>query len=199
MDEYGSNLVERILSDRGYTLLMISHDLEKADAQALQLASQWSELELLADDFTFMAVSASSTQEVESLSSLNGLSYPFYAGDEIMLKTMVRSNPGFILISNGNIIGKWGFRDFPSLSELDPSLPQKLENAASPMTENEELLMEEGVYEGFSFGVLEFGSYVPDLIYKKQASAIEKGVVISFILSIVGLVTLSALISPIEL
>ncbi len=69
---------------------------------------------------------------------------------------MVRSNPGFILISNGSILGKWAFRDFPSLSELDPALPEKLENAANPMSDDEQLLMEAGVYEGFSFGVLEF-------------------------------------------
>ena len=67
MDEYGSDLVEDILSDPGYTLLMISHDLEKADAHALEKAGQWSELEILADDFTFMAVSASTGEAVESI------------------------------------------------------------------------------------------------------------------------------------
>lgn len=199
MDEYGSDVVDDILSDPGYSLLLISYDLEKADERALALAGQWAKMELLADDFTFLAVSASTSEAVESITSELGLEYPFYAGDEIMLKTMVRSNPGFILISNGNILGKWGFRDFPTLSELDPSLPEKLENAASPMSDEEELLMEAGVFEGFSFGVLEFDSYVPDLIYKKGAKALEKGVLISFILGIVGLLALSALIVPIEL
>ena len=112
---------------------------------------------------------------------------------------MVRSNPGFMLIYNGIILGKWAYRDFPSLSELDPTLPQKLENAASPMSDDEEVLMEAGVYEGFSFGVLEFASYVPDLVYRKGAVALEKAVVISFILGILLVLAMSGLISPIEL
>jgi hypothetical protein len=178
---------------------MISYDLEKANAEALGMAGQWSDLESLADDFSFIAVSASTTEVVESISTRNGLVYPFFAGDEIMLKTMVRSNPGFILIGNGSILGKWGFRDFPTLADLDPSLPEKLENAAGPISEEEQLLMEAGAYDGFSFGILEFSSLVPDLVYKKAAGAREKGVIISFILGIAGLVLLAGLISPIEL
>jgi len=198
MDEYGTDLVDGILADPGYTLLLISYDLENADVQALQKAGEWSGLELLAEDFSFYAVSASTTEVVESLSSSLDLGYPFYAGDEIMLKTMLRSNPGFMLISDGNIIGKWGFRDFPSLSELDPDVLEQMENAAAPLSEEEALLMEAGVYEGFSFGVLEFKSYVPDLVYKKEARAVERGVVISFILGIIIMLALSAHISPIE-
>jgi uncharacterized membrane protein YphA (DoxX/SURF4 family) len=198
MDEYGTNLVERILADPGYTLLMLSCDLENAAVLALHKAGEWSGLELLAEDFSFYAVSASTTEVVESLSSSLELDYPFYAGDEIMLKTMVRSNPGFILISDGNIVGKGAYRDFPSLVELDPNVLEQMGNAAAPLGEEEALLMEAGVYEGFSFGVLEFKSYVPDLVYKKGASALERRVVIAFILSVVVLFALSALISPIE-
>ena len=198
MDENGYDLVDGILSDPGYTLLMISHDLEKANAEALGRAGQWSELELLADDFSFYAVSASGSEVVESISSRYGISYTIFAGDEIMLKTMVRSNPGFILIANGSILGKWGFRDFPALADLDPSLPGKLENAAGPVSEEEQLLMEAGAYDGFSFGIMEFSSLVPDLVYKRAAGAREKGVIIAFILGIAGLVLLAGLISPIE-
>jgi uncharacterized membrane protein YphA (DoxX/SURF4 family) len=199
MDEYGTDIVESLLSDPNYTLLMISYDLENADAQVLDLAEQWSQLELLADDFTFMAVSASTTALVESVTSDHGLTYSFFAGDEVMLKTMVRSNPGFILISNGSILEKWGFRDFPSLSDLDPNLLQEIENATSPLSDEEQMLMEAGVFEDFSFGVLEFASYVPNMIYNKASLAREKGVIISFILGIICLVALSALITPIEL
>jgi uncharacterized membrane protein YphA (DoxX/SURF4 family) len=199
MDEFGTDIVESLLSDPKYTLLMISYDLDKADAQALDLAEQWSQLELLADDFTFIAVSASTTALVERVISDHGLTYPFFAGDEIMLKTMVRSNPGFMLISNGSILEKWGYRDFPSLSDLDPNLLQELENATSPLSDEEQMLMEAGVFEDFSFGVLEFASYVPNLIFSKGSLVREKGVVSSFILGIICLVALSALITPVEL
>lgn len=198
MDERGYDLVDQILADPGYTLIMVSYDLEHADFHALQRAGEWSGLELLAEDYSFYAVSASTSEVVEELSSSLELPYSFQAGDEIMLKTIVRSNPGFMLISDGNIIGKWGYRDLPSLGELDPDVPEQMENAAAPMSEEEELLMEAGVYEGFSFGVLEFKSLVPGMVYKKRASAMERGVVIAFVLGVLLLIALSALISPIE-
>jgi len=39
--------------------------------------------------------------------------YDVYFGDELELKTMVRSNPGLMLIDNGLIINKWSKIDFP--------------------------------------------------------------------------------------
>ena len=135
---------------------------------------------------------------MEATVSSLGLGYPFFAGDEIMIKTMVRSNPGFLLISNGAIIGKWGFRDFPSLEELDPHTLELIGNAATPMDEETQLLMEAGIYEDFSFNVLDFESFLPDLVYEKGDAAIERGVVVAFVLGIFLLLLLSGFISPIR-
>jgi triosephosphate isomerase len=44
--------------------------------------------------------------------------FPFYYCDATTLKTMVRSNPGVLLIQNGVIINKWAFRVLPSAKEI---------------------------------------------------------------------------------
>jgi hypothetical protein len=46
------------------------------------------------------------------------LPFDFYTADNIMLKTVVRSNPGLVLIKNGMIIKKWHYKDLPSKEEL---------------------------------------------------------------------------------
>lgn len=50
------------------------------------------------------------------------LSVPFYYADATVLKTMVRSNPGIILIADGTVKGKWHHNDVPDLEELIEAL-----------------------------------------------------------------------------
>ena len=199
MDEYGTDLVDQILSDPGYTLLMVAYDLDRSNEGALIRAGEWAQMEILASDFSFYGVTASPSGEAQATASLLELGYAFFAADDIMLKTIIRSNPGFLLIHNGTIIGKWGFRDFPSIEELDPQALELIGNAAAPMDEEAQLLMEAGIYENFSFSVMEFEDFVPALVYVKGASAIEKGVVVAFILGIFLLLLLSRFISPIRI
>ncbi|MFH0755859.1 MAG: BT_3928 family protein [Bacteroidota bacterium] len=198
MDQDGTNLVDQILSDPGYSLLMISDDLEKADKNALIRARDWQGVEFLADDFSFYAVTSSPTEVVDALVSTLDPGYNFFTADEIMLKTIVRSNPGFMLISNGTIIGKWASRDFPSVGELNPEALELIGNAAVPMDEDAQLLIESGIYEDFSFSVLDFDTFLPALVYNAGKSGIERGVIISFILGIFVVILLSNWIVPIK-
>lgn len=191
MDEYGDERVDQILSDRGYSLIMISHDLSEARESALTAAGDWSRLEILADDFSFYAVTSSTSSEVEAISAELGLGYRFLAADEIMLKTIVRSNPGFILLKNGAIMGKWGWRDFPSVEQVHPEWPELIGNASAPLDEEAQLLKEAGVYDDFSFDVMEFDQFIPDLLLKEGIKKRERGVITGFILGILLLMLLS--------
>ncbi len=198
MDEYGMEVVDEILDDRDYSLLMISNNLPKAAEYALLKARDWSQLEVLANDFTFYAVTASPTEEVKTIAAELGLGYDFYAADEIMLKTMVRSNPGFLLLKNGIILGKWGYRDFPAIEELDPGWTELIGNASAPMDEEAQMLMEAGIFEEFSFDVLEFDRFTPGLIFIKNMKTREQNAVIVFGMGILILLLLSRFVSPIK-
>jgi hypothetical protein len=198
MDEYGNDIVPDILSDPGYSLIMACNVLGKADREALVHANEWSQLEIVANDFTFYPVTASPSGEVESITSDLGLGYRFLAGDEIMLKTIVRSNPGFMLLKNGIIIGKWGWRDFPTLEELDPQWSELIGNASAPLDEEEQMLVDAGVFEDFSFDVVEFDHFMPALVLEKSAEKQEKGATLAFILALLVVVLLSGKISPLR-
>jgi hypothetical protein len=108
-----------------------------------------------------------------------------------------------MLLKNGAILGKWAYRDFPLLEQLDPNWSELIGNASAPMDEEmdeeELLLMDAGVYEGFSFDVVEFDHFVPKLVYKEQATKREEGVGLAFILAILAVVLFSGYISPLRL
>jgi hypothetical protein len=44
--------------------------------------------------------------------------YPFYLADDILLKTIVRSNPGMVLMKDGTILKKWHYRKLPTYDEI---------------------------------------------------------------------------------
>jgi len=198
MDPYGSDLVDEILSDGGYSLIMISNKLDGADKDALIHAREWSQLEIFASDFSFYAVTAATSAEVESISTELDLGYPFLAGDEIMLKTIARSNPGFMLVKNGMILGKWAYRDFPLLEQLDPHWSELIGNASAPLDEEAQLLMDAGAYEEFSFDMVEFDHFIPELLLNEGARKQENGVSLAFILALIMVFLLSGYISPVK-
>jgi hypothetical protein len=199
MDAYGNDIVNDILYDEGYSLVMVSYDLGRADREALIRAREWANLEIFASDFSFYAVTSTTSAEVESISGALDLGYRFLAGDEIMLKTIVRSNPGFMLIKNGTILGKWAFRDFPLLEQLDPDWPELIGNASAPMDEDREIFMEAAAYEDISFDVVGFDHFVPALIFRDGAKKREEVAGLACILLLLSVVMLSGYISPLRL
>ena len=66
----------------------------------------------------FITLSASSDELIDEFRHDVQAAYPFYFTDETTLKTIVRSNPGLLLLKKGTIIGKWHHNDFPTFEEL---------------------------------------------------------------------------------
>lgn len=53
-----------------------------------------------------------------SFSEAIGLDVPIYVGDDILLKTIVRSNPGVVLLQDGIITKKWHYRKLPEFDQI---------------------------------------------------------------------------------
>jgi uncharacterized membrane protein YphA (DoxX/SURF4 family) len=156
MDPEGVDVTDNILSFHGYTLLMISHDLENVSKPILSDGNNWSQLEQFALDFRFIPVTAAMETTIEEVSIDADLDYDFYVGDEIMLKTMVRSNPGFIMLKNGTIISKWGNRDFPPCYNWNSKWVDLIQNYAENLDPEVMMLIEEGLLDDFQYKIIDF-------------------------------------------
>ncbi len=114
--EYG-DITEEVLNDDDYTFLVVSYKLSKASAEAQdklnKLAAYASE-----NGYRFYGLTASNADEITDFVHKYNVNYSFCATDEIQLKTVIRSNPGLVLLKKGTIIDKWGHRDIPDADEL---------------------------------------------------------------------------------
>lgn len=69
-----------------------------------------------------VVLTASSSQEFDAFRHEVNLSAPYYFGDATVLKTMMRANPGLMLLQNGKVVGKWHNNDTPDLATLESRL-----------------------------------------------------------------------------
>lgn len=115
---YG-DITETVLSDSSYTFFWISYKLEKANRSAVQ---DFLQIQSYAADrgYSFYGLTASGQDIVDEWIYEYDIPFDFCTVDEITLKTMIRSNPGLMLISNGQILHKWAWRDLLTLiKDLD--------------------------------------------------------------------------------
>lgn len=119
----GEDITEQVLTKKGYTFLLVSPRLAVADDSNFGDIDQIYEYaeENGAD---FYCVTASANDEIERWRDLTGAEYQFCNADETTLKTMIRSNPGLMLLKNGTIIGKWSHNTLPQTDDLTAPLQQ---------------------------------------------------------------------------
>ncbi|MBR4925920.1 MAG: triose-phosphate isomerase [Prevotella sp.] len=108
----GEDITEEVLADKGYTFLLVAPQLEKADD------SNFGDIDRIheyADDngMRFIGLTASSDKAIDRWREMTGAEYDFCITDGTTLKTMIRSNPGLMLLKEGRVIGKWSHNDLP--------------------------------------------------------------------------------------
>ena len=119
----GLDLTNSVLSHKGYTFLLIAPHLETADD------SNFGDIDRLYEyaqsyDIPFYCLTASTTKAIKRWIDLTGAEYPFCITDEAVLKTIIRSNPGLLLLKDGTIINKWSYNNLPNEAKLSRPISQ---------------------------------------------------------------------------
>ena len=119
----GLDLTNSVLGHKGYTFLLIAPHLETADD------SNFGDIDRLYEyaqsyDIPFYCLTASTTKAIKRWIDLTGAEYPFCITDEAVLKTIIRSNPGLLLLKDGTIINKWSHNNLPNEAKLSRPISQ---------------------------------------------------------------------------
>lgn len=110
--ESGEDITEQILEDEGYTFLLIAHRVENADDADIDLINELYEY-CKANGYTFYALTSSEEEQVEQWKDNTGGEYPFCNVDDTTLKTIIRANPGVVMLKGGTVMKKWSACDLP--------------------------------------------------------------------------------------
>ena len=118
------DITSEVLEEEGYTFLLISPHLENAND------SYFDRINLLYEycqdnGYSFYCLTASTDRARSRWRDMTGAEYPFCTTDETTLKTMIRSNPGLMLLHQGTIIRKWSHNSLPK----EQQLTQRLEDS----------------------------------------------------------------------
>lgn len=111
VDSQYDDITQSIIYDSGSTYLLVMYDVTKTSEKGALKAEKIYQESLL-NGTKFYALTGSSEDDIQMLKEKTGVTYPFCKTDPITLKTIIRANPGLVLIKNGTITGKWNWRDF---------------------------------------------------------------------------------------
>ncbi len=115
------DITDLVLADDRYTFFIISWDVESAkrvNQDSLNNLYDYCE----ANDMPCLFLTASTEETVREYIKQTGAPFEFYSTDPITLKTMVRSNPGIMLVKKGTVLDKWHINDVPNVHKLQDRL-----------------------------------------------------------------------------
>ena len=106
------DITDEVINSSGYTMLLVAPYLEKSDDM------QFSDINRMYDyaqenGVPFYCLTAGDRKAISRWQDLTGAEYPFCLSDGTTLKTVIRSNPGLLLLKDGTIIGKWSHNELP--------------------------------------------------------------------------------------
>ncbi len=120
-DSTGMDLTSFYIGNPGYQFILVAYDLEKANEKGMEKMVRFCD-EAIHYNISFILLTASLPEEAENFREQNKASFEIFYADDIILKMMVRSNPGLMLLHNGVIIDKWHFHDFPEFDVISKQL-----------------------------------------------------------------------------
>ncbi|MBB3188455.1 BT_3928 family protein [Microbacter margulisiae] len=117
-----NDLTDSILNLNKYLFLLVSYDLDQMSTNHLariehiyQFAQQ--------NHYAFYMLTGSASDVIAHFQQVNKVGFPICTTDPTTLKTMIRSNPGLILLYHGTVLNKWSNDALPRLTDPLSSNP----------------------------------------------------------------------------
>jgi len=124
-DAQGNDYTQELLSNPFYSVWIVANQLPETNEKAI------GDLNALALNLTqnfntrVLMLTSNAPDDVKAFVKTHHFAPEVFYADGVPLKSMVRANPGVILMKNGVIINKWHFHNVPSYDVLVKTYFQK--------------------------------------------------------------------------
>jgi uncharacterized membrane protein YphA (DoxX/SURF4 family) len=124
-DEYGDDYTDSYIANPDYQFLLVAYDLGATNTRAF--SKRINSLAAAADEhgYSFIALTGSSFENIDVFRHEHQTPYYFYQADGVKLKTIIRSNPGLVLMKDGVVLGKWAHRNIPDFETIQKKYMQE--------------------------------------------------------------------------
>jgi uncharacterized membrane protein YphA (DoxX/SURF4 family) len=113
----GSDYTQDIIENPDYNFLLICYNLDKTNKKAFGKINDFAAL-CKADGIKMVAITASTPDVIAAFKAETKTDLDFYTSDGTVLKTMIRSNPGLMMLKGGTVVDMWHHHSIPSYSNL---------------------------------------------------------------------------------
>lgn len=117
----GEDLTEDIIDGPGWKFLVVMPRIEEADDGVMDRLAELTDY-CRDHAYRMVALTASPDSLIDYWRDITGAEYQFLVADEIPLKTMIRSNPGILLLDGSVVVNKWAASQIPDAAMLTAPL-----------------------------------------------------------------------------
>jgi uncharacterized membrane protein YphA (DoxX/SURF4 family) len=117
-DAQGTNYTQELLGNPFYNLVIVAYELDHTDEQALARINALAVN--LTDNYNIRTIllTSNSAPDATAFAKKHHLVSEIYYADGVPLKTIVRANPGVLLMKGGTVIAKWHYHSLPKYDDI---------------------------------------------------------------------------------
>ena len=124
---HGKDVTNKIIGDSakkqatGHVFLVVAYDLHQTNSMAFKKRLNKLRKKAVENGHSFYGVTKTTGDKVDRFLRENRIMFDLFIADGVLLKTIIRSNPGLVLLKEGEVLGKWPSTALPSYTELKRS------------------------------------------------------------------------------
>jgi uncharacterized membrane protein YphA (DoxX/SURF4 family) len=133
LPESGDNVVNEIVGQAGAVFFMITPDLNQIPESSILPLAELAE-NARQKNIPFYCLTSSGIADMKAFDEANKTMFTYLQSDETTLKTIIRSNPGLMMLYDGTITSKWHYNNLPPTGMMNNPLSYSIDQQRNRQT-----------------------------------------------------------------